>query len=357
MQKTKVFEQWLLDQQAMIVRYREVEKGAVLAEYNELKKVVESSVFQAKKAELTTTKYAQTTYGKTMAEYRALKWKGAVLLYRLFHKEALKQKAEVASYLQLLAQVEHPEFKKENAFWKNEKRWSTTPEAAQEKRYNQLAKHADVVFYGQHTDAEIAALEGYQLVWQEEFDGAMTNQWESGFVYPAGMKADHSHVSEQQAYMKGQNTQVAGSVMTVLTKKQAVKAAAWHPTKGMLMHDFAYTSDVWHTKEGLTLSSGVLQAKIAVSGNAKHAVVMTTPKMQHTLPIWMETSHKKGYAIYTIVWDDKSVKLYVNNKEVASSKNTLAGESMHILLRSYLPENIKAGKGALSVDWIRVYVK
>ena len=47
MQKTKVFEQWLLDQKAMIVRYREVEKGAVLAEYNQLKAIVESSDFQA----------------------------------------------------------------------------------------------------------------------------------------------------------------------------------------------------------------------------------------------------------------------------------------------------------------------
>jgi hypothetical protein len=332
-----------------------VEKGAVLAEYNQLKAIVESSDFQAKKTELITTKYANTRYGKTMAEYKSLKWKGAVLMYRLFHKESLKQKPEVASYLQLLEQVQKPEFKKENAFWKNEKRWLTTAEAAQEKRYHKLAKHADVVFYGQHTEAEVAELESYKLVWKDEFDAAMTSQWETGFVYPAGMKADHSHVSEQHADMQGQNTQVAGSVMTVLTKKQAVKAAAWHPTKGMLMHDFAYTSDVWHTKEGLTLSSGVLQAKIAVSGKAKHAVLMTAPKMLHTLPIWMETSHKKGYAIYTLVWDEKNVKLYLNNKEIATSKNTLAGEPMHILLRSYLPENQNAGKGTMSVDWVRVY--
>ena len=31
MQKTKVFEQWLASQQAMITRYRTIEKGAVLA--------------------------------------------------------------------------------------------------------------------------------------------------------------------------------------------------------------------------------------------------------------------------------------------------------------------------------------
>ena len=89
------------------------------------------------------------------------------------------------------------------------------------------------MFYGQHTEAEVAELESYKLVWKDEFDAAMTSQWETGFVYPAGMKADHSHVSEQLAYTKGQNTQVSGSVMTIATKKQTVNAAAWHPTRGM----------------------------------------------------------------------------------------------------------------------------
>ena len=355
MQKTKVFEQWLLDQKAMILRYREVEKGAVLAEYNQLKATVESSDFQAKKTELTTTKYANTSYGKTMAEYKSLKWKGAVLMYRLFHKESLAQKPEVASYLQLLEQVQKPEFKKENAFWKNEKRWLTTAEAAQEKRYHKLAKHADVVFYGQHTEAEVAELESYKLVWNDEFDAAMTSQWETGFVYPAGMKADHSHVSEQQAYMKGQNTQVSGSVMTIATKKQTVNAAAWHPTRGMHMHEFAYTSDVWHTKEALNMKTGVLQAKVAYTGAAKHMMGLTAMKMQYVLPILHTASAMKGYAIYTLVWNETEVIAYINDEQVSRSKNSLAGEAMHILLRSYLPENQNAGKGTMSVDWVRVY--
>lgn len=358
MQKTKVFEQWLLDQKAMIVRYREVEKGAVLAEYNQLKAIVESKEFQAKKTELTTTKYAATTYGKTMSEYKGLKWKGAVLLYRMFHKESWKQKPAVVTYLELEEKVQNAEFQKENAFWKNEKRWFTTAEAAQEKRYNALAKHADVVFYGQHTEKEVAELEAYKLVWKDEFEGAsMSDKWATGFVYPAGLKADHSHVSEQQAYMKGQNTTVSCSVMTVTTKKQAVNAAAWHPTKGMHMHDFAYASDVWHTVEALNMKNGVLQAKVAYSGKAKHMMGLTAMKMQNVLPILHTASAMKGYAIYTLVWNETEVQCYVNDEQVARVKNTLAGEDMYILLRSYLPEKDKAGKGTMSVDWVRVYTK
>jgi hypothetical protein len=214
------------------------------------------------------------------------------------------------------------------------------------------------VFYQAHTEAEIAELESYKLVWKDEFEGAsMSNNWATGFVYPSGLEADHSHVSEQQAYTKGQNTKVACSVMTISTKKQAAEAKAWHPMRGMHMHDFAYTSDVWHTVENLNCANGVLQAKVEMTGDVKHTMVLTMPKMQSVLPILHPVSDVKGYLIYTLVWNEKEAICYVNDQEVARSNNTLAGQAKHILLRSYLPEGHSAGAGELNVDWIRVYSK
>ena len=203
MKSTKAFEQWLQEQAQIIVRYRQVEKGDILAEYNTLKKVVESAEFQAKKKELTTTRYADTQEGKTMAEYKQLKWNTSVILYNLLKKEAYKEKPEVVRYLELAEQIQAPEFQKANAFWKNAKRWFTTPESQQEKRYNELVKHADIVFFFAHTEKEIAELESYKTVWTEEFETArMSDAWQTGFLYPSkDFKADHSHVSEQQAYI------------------------------------------------------------------------------------------------------------------------------------------------------------
>jgi hypothetical protein len=163
-------------------------------------------------------------------------------------------------------------------------------------------------------------------------------------------------VSEQQAYAKGANTRVTASVMTVETKKEKVNAAAWHPTKGMMMQDFAYTSDVWHTKEALPQNVAVLQAKVACSGNAKHALGLTAMKMEKVLPV-LHDAGVKGYAIYTLVWTDKEVVTYLNDQEVARVKNTWSTQDMYLYLRSYLPEKQKAGKGAMSIDWIRVYTK
>ena len=352
---TKAFEQWLQEQAQLMVRYRQVEKSEILAEYNTLKKVVESADFQAKKKELTTTRYEDTQEGKKMARYKQLKWNSTVILYNLLKKEAWKEKAEVAEYLELAEQVKVPEFQQTNAFWKNKKRWFTTPESQQEKRYDALVKHADIVFYFQHTEQEIADLEAYKMAWAAEFETAsLSDEWQTGFLYPSKeLKANHSHVNELQAYTQGRNTQVANRVLSIQTKKEKTTTPAWHPTKGMIMHPFAYTSDVWHTAEAVAPKAGVLQAKVRVSGKAKHVVCLTTAGAKKSLHILPADKQVKD-AIYTLVWNEKEVVNYVNDVEVARSKNPFAGEALHLLMRSYLPEHVK-GTGKMEIDWIRIY--
>ena len=356
MLSTKQFEQWLQEQAEIAVRYRKIEKSALLAEYNTLKEVVESAEFQAKKTRLTTTRYADTQEGGTMALYNSLKWNMAVILYNLLKKEAWKEKPEVVQYLELAAQIQTPAFQEANAFWKNPKRWLTTPESQQEKRYKELVKHADIVFFFQHTEQEIAELESYKMVWAAEFETQMSSVWQTGFLYPSkDFKADHSHVGELQAYVQGRNTQVANRVLTILTKKEKTTAAAWHPTKGMIMHEFAYTSDVWHTTEAVAPKSGVLQAKVRLAGKAKHILCLTKANAKKALHLLPADKQVKD-AIYTLVWNEKEMINYVNNVEVARSQNPLAGEALHLLMRSYLPENVK-GTGKMDIDWVRIYAK
>lgn len=356
MLSTKQFEQWLQEQAQIVVRYRKVEKSDLLAEYNTLKEVVESAEFQAKKTRLTTTHYADTQEGGTMALYNSLKWNTSVILYNLLKKEAYKEKAEVAQYLALAEQIQTPAFQEANAFWKNPKRWLTTPESQQEKRYNELVKHADILFFFQHTAQEIAELEAYKMVWAAEFETQMSGAWQTGFLYPSKeFKADHSHVGEGQAYVQGRNTQVANRMLTISTKKEKTTAAAWHPTKGMIMHEFAYTSDVWHTAEAVAPKSGVLQAKVRLAGKAKHILCLTKANAKNALHLLPADKQVKD-AIYTLVWNEKEAVNYVNNVEVSRSQNSLAGEALHLLMRSYLPENVKA-TGKMDIDWVRVYTK
>ena len=297
MLSTKAFEQWLKAQAEIIKRYRQVEKSSELATYNELKGTVDSLEFQANKGA-----FRRTLLGKL--------------------------------------------------------RWLSTPMHQQEKQLQSLAKNADIILYLTHTAEQIQELESYKTVWAEEFEkGKLSDSWQTGFLYASPtLKKDHSHVSEQQAYTQGKNTQVANNTLHILTKKEKVTAAAWHPTKGMIMHNFAYTSDVWHTAEAVAPTAGVLQAKVRYTGKAKHVLCLTNSNAQKALPILPANKIEKN-AIYTIVWNEKEVINYVNNVEVARTKNPLSGEVLHLLVRSYLPENQKAGAGQLDIDWVRIYAK
>ena len=356
MLSTKKFEQWLKAQAQMIVRYRQVEKSEVLAEYHSLKHVVDSAEFQAKKKELITTRYADTQEGKTMDEYKRLCKKSSVFFYRLFKKEAWKEKEDVAKYLTLVEQIQTPEFKQANAFWKNKKRWFTTHECQQEKRLNVLAKHSDIVFYLQHSEQEVAQLETYKLVWSEEFETSTMNEmWETGYLYQnKELNTNLSHVSERQAYTQGKNSRIANSALSILTKKQKITTTAWHPTKGMIPYTFAFTSDIWHTKQTVAPKKGVVQVKVRATGKAKHTLCFITAQAEKVLPI-LSKQVAKAYTIYTLVWNEKEVINYVNDQEVSRGKNALTGEALHLLVRSYLPDNQKAGTAQLDIDWIRIY--
>ena len=155
--------------------------------------------------------------------------------------------------------------------------------------------------------------------------------------------------------MQGRNTQVANRVLTISTKKEKTTAAAWHPTKGMIMHEFAYTSDVWHTTAAVAPKSGVLQAKVRLAGKAKHILCLTKANAKKALHLLPADKQVKD-TIYTLVWNEKEMINYVNNVEVARSQNPLAGEALHLLMRSYLPENVK-GTGKMDIDWVRIYAK
>ena len=110
MLRTKQFEQWLQEQTEIAVRYRKIEKSDLLEEYNTLKEVVESAEFQSKKTRLTTTRYADTQEGSTIALYNSLRWNTSVILYNLLKKEAWKAKPEVEQYLELAAQIQTSAF-------------------------------------------------------------------------------------------------------------------------------------------------------------------------------------------------------------------------------------------------------
>jgi hypothetical protein len=323
MLSTDAFEKTIHDMQERVKRWRAIEKSPELAEYLELKKIVESSDFQETKKELIDRKYKDTQEGRKMMEYEQLANSSSIRSYRralkdeefqaflVFResedfakiksiKEVLKS-AEIRKYnmmyyssryknylkvlnspdLKRLAELEeevHKEdFQKRHAVWADTKRWEHSDQYKTYARYQELANNEDIKFYFESRQEKIDWAE----LFRPSFDDDMSSSknWKPGYGYanPA-MKDGHSRTSEQQAYNGGKNAFFAEGRMDIETHHESKKAVAWDEKRGFTEHVFEYTSDVMNTKEAFAQESGMFMAKVRTQGIGHHFFGLSTGK-------------------------------------------------------------------------------
>ncbi len=320
---TEKFEQHIADAATSVQRYRQIEKSNDWKEYQLLHELVTSADFQAKKKQLTTTKYKQTTHFALLKELSALKKNkklqaflavkdSSVLKDFLFFRNSpdyvkLSDKALVkasddlkhwadfekskdyqaylgmkdsplpARYAELQKQTADEVFQEENIFWANPNRWITTEDYKQETRYKQLAESPDIQFFLAQSKAEVERCEAYTATFADEFDWKRLDDsaWRAGFAYASPLlKRHHSFANEQQANNEGKNCGTINGVLTLLTKEETVTAAAWDEKRGFVSKDFAYTSDVVTTAEQFRQKEGLFMAKVRCSGAINHVAWM-----------------------------------------------------------------------------------
>ncbi len=420
---TQKFEQRMEQIKNDSQRYRRVEQSPELKEFQDLRKTVETKEFQDNKNYLLHRKYRDTDEYKKMSRYNSLCRSIAVRVYRwamsaedfrryveftksgqyaqLQDKEAVAasselkgyktidkslkakwyrksvQSAKVPEYLHLDTEIHTEEFEKSNAFWANPKRWYTTDESRQDARYTELKNTDDIRFYLSQDAKQIADWESYKTLFEDECE--QMDVWKSGFYYTnKNLKTDHSYCNEQAAYNHGKNTFAAGSILSVETKKETVTASAWHPTKGFVTKDFAWTGDVLQTADTFQTAKGLFLAKVRVSGEADAAVYLATGERQPVLKMmqWDGKQVSAGvrtnkdeasvtiqdlkagqWYIYGLQITDKEVVWSVNGQEVLRIKNNFGGMQFFPAVAEFLPEGKPAGAGKIEIDWMRVYDK
>ena len=358
---TARFEALLAEQETTIARYRAVEKSQELAEYIALGKVVLTDAFRANKDKLLHTKYAATPECQKHKQLKALAKRAEVKRY-LKNQDAgkteqLSQNAAVQEYLKLQAEVESAEFKQADAFWRNPHRWYDTPECKQDTRYAELVKNPEIQFFLSKDPKRIAELEQYKQVFADDFKwhNLADSPWRAGFAYPSkDFQPHHSFVNELQAYNRGKNVETQNNTLYIRTRKETVTAPAWDAKRGMVMHDFQYTSDVLQNADAMGITGGVIQVKARCHGRLNHSICLTTKASKPVASVFKGKLHRI-FLVYTLVWNKNELVWYVNNMEVARTKNTLPNEPLHITMRSFIPKGKMGGAGDLEIDWVKVF--
>lgn len=317
------FEKNIYDMQERVKRWRMIEKSPELAEYLELKKIVESRDFQERKQELSTRKYSDTDEGRKMNAFErlssSLRMKGYKyalesetfqaflqfqktdefqkinsfkerlksselrmynMIYRsAFYKNYMKvlNSPELKQLTELEKEVNTEDFQKRNAFWADSKRWQHSDDYKTEKRYQELANSEDIKFYYASREEKIDWAELFRPAFED--DMSSNKNWKPGYGYanPA-MKDGHSRTDELQAYNGGKNTFYADGRMDIETRNESKKAVAWDSKKGFVEHVFDYTSDVMNTKEAFAQEKGMFMAKVRSQGTGHHFFGLSTGK-------------------------------------------------------------------------------
>ncbi len=324
MLSTETFEKTIYEMQERVKRYRLIEKSPEMAEYQELKKVVESSDFREHKNELVNRKYQDTDEGKKMTAYKNIvesrdyrRYNEALTdpvfqdflkfretdefqkinsfkerlrngLYRKYY--SLYNSSYYKNYMKMLnssvlkqvavleAEINTPDFQKRHALWADAKRWQHSDAYQTEQRYLALANSDDIKFYYAQREEKIDWAE----LFRPSFDDDMSSgtNWKPGFGYanPA-MKDGHSRTSERQAYNAGKNTFFVDGRMDLETREESKKAVAWDEKKGFVEQIFDFTSDVMNTKEAFAQESGMFMAKVRSKGAGHHFFGLTTGKL------------------------------------------------------------------------------
>lgn len=412
-------------------RYESVASSKELAEYKQLFEQVKSSEFKENKRTLTSRKYKDTQWYRDMTKFRKLDKNSDLQLYfkvldsriladylefrekpefvQLSQPKLVKESPELSrlkeferskeykiytrfhnsyilkEYTDLKEKVSHADFQKNNEFWANPRRWETTKEFQQEKKFYELSKNEDICFYLKFKKDAFEQFSRYELVLEENFDGNTMNaqKWRSGFGYKGeNLTKNHSFINEKQANNGGDNISVVNGQLRISVKEKKNEALAWHPKKGFVMHEYEYTGDVFNGRNAIFCKGGVFTAKMRFVGskNVNHAFWLVgdtkTPQIDVCRFVngevevgihWnskyetkFTSTRVKGlkfdeYLIYTLVWTDRELIWYINNFEVFRTSDFVPSVDMFPVFNSFIPEQNNGGEGDMEVDYIRVY--
>ena len=215
MLSTEAFEKTLKEYQEHVQRWRTIEKSPELAEYNALKKQVESAEFQKRKDLLKNRKYKDTEEGRKVTAYQKLSsslsmrgYKYALenenfqhfLQYRersqeqqeetpitaserrmynaifrsAFYKNYLRvlNSPELQQLTELEKEIQTEDFQKRNAFWADAKRWEHSEEYKIEQRYLELANSDDIKFFFESREEKIDWAELFRPAFDDDMSSS-----------------------------------------------------------------------------------------------------------------------------------------------------------------------------------------
>lgn len=394
--------------------YHNFENTPFYPKYKELIDTITDAEFVRKKKYLQTRKYKDTDEYKKMAQFKKLASSLAVRFYLYLlqsekvqsYLRAMKEGKEVDKklvksfsvrkfieyhhseavneYFELKKAVEQPDFKKANDFWANPQRWKLTEEAKVENEFSKLCQTPDVKTYRDANKNRIKHFDSFAPLAESLFhkNAFPDTIWQGGFFYPNdAMKKYHSYPDQLQAFNEGKNISIQDGLLSIQVRKEPSQQVAWHPSKGFILHNYTYTSDIINSGKTIQINKGMVVMKIKSTGNMHHLVTLQNIDRTTNIILFHSIANKVEIGIrtpkskqiekisginpadwhyYFLIWNEKELIWLINNYEVCRIQNNLGNEKFYLQATSFIPKKAEKGvqldpQGSLDMAFVGVY--
>ena len=385
--------------------YKELHNSEELELFEDLDKFINSDEFKRQRKEIETRSFKDTdAYGR-LEQFKTLKGSEPIRFYFKFkaskelkNYNSLLNSERISSFEELEAYVQSDEFKKFKAYclMAPKKRWFESQEYEILRDYELKKKSEKITWYFKNIDHKRF---NWHRIWTETFhddfsDVKLDNRrWLTRYYWgEKNFKESYSLSQDKHFVTNGQNLNIENNRLHIITRKEQVKGASWHPEYGFITREFGYTSGLINTANSLRQKYGTFEAKIRIHENKDllnafwmvgtkilpHINIMKAGKKLVLGNHWgdptnLESIKRTGqkytssrsrkkftidYFIYTLEWLPGKLTWKINGIEVASTTRGVPQESMYLVISSGLQKHVDGILPAdMEIDWVRCFQK
>jgi hypothetical protein len=368
---------------ADLKRYEALKEGNELGRYFELEKLIQEGLNQSDEK----TK-------EMKAEYKRLKSSESVRFFHHYPKSSafknylrMQHSEEKRSFEELKDVVGSDDFKNQQAYLEDPKKWEKTSEFEAEKRYLELKSKAEIILYQKYKNSTaLDFFKNWEIVFEDRFDAGVLDhsKWKPLNYWAAKtVGKNFSPAGDLQAFTEGKNTHLKGARLQIQVKKEKRNSLVWNPVFGFVENEMDYSSDTLTTGGLFESRYGILEAKIKYNPDKSCQDVFYLAGENNSLRVNLfESGAKTQFGlsktdngklqeeacslsglsagklyIFSMEWDKGKISWKINDKELFTIQNKVPEYPMFINLASLVISESNTLPHHFEVDWVRFYQK
>ncbi len=369
--------------------YEQLKGSNSIAKFDELHKLVNSPEFQ--RASKSKDFQGSDNYQK-LQEYNQLKSDSQIKAYQKFitskqfqNYNAVIQSDKVKKFEELNDYVKTQDFldRKQYLSLSPKKRWQESEAFRRQDEFEKLQKSSKFKWYFKTKGhKKFAWFNTWQPTFREEFNNGKLDRekWLTKYYWGEELLQDsYSLVDEKHYITDGNNLELNGGILKIVTRKEKVDGKMWNPEYGFLPQSFDYSSGLINTGKSFRQKYGLFEAKIRVTNTADllnafwmvgdqmvpHVDILkayntcvmgiTTDKGASVLKQLKRSKLSSDFYIFSLEWFPNRMTWRINGVDIASTQSNIPQEEMYIALSAGVYTDDASVPGSMEVDWVKCY--